>query len=95
MNTILPNRPLDTSPTRLVLAAPKLVQRPDALLEPLLARDPELFPLLHDVRKHRATEEDHVLPAWRVLDTDLEFLRTRSELAFDRVEGNVKKRNAR
>lgn len=57
-----------------VLAAPELVQRTNPLLEPFLASDPELLALLHDIREHRATEEDHVLPAWGVLDADLKFL---------------------
>ena len=84
MITILPksSTPADGNarPARrcLVLAARELVQGARALLEPLLPGDPELFPLLHDIREHRAPEEDHVLPAWRVLDTDLEFLSRRA-----------------
>jgi hypothetical protein len=58
----------------LAFAAAQLVERPDALLEPLLARDPEVLAALHDICEHRAAQEDHVLPAGRVFDLDLEFL---------------------
>lgn len=62
----------------LVLAPAELVERAHALLEPLLARHPELLAVLHDVREHGAAEEDHVFPARRVLDADLEFLWART-----------------
>ena len=58
----------------LVLSSPKLVQSTYSLLEPLLATDPELGTALHNIGEYGATKEDHVLPAWRILDTNLEFL---------------------
>lgn len=58
----------------LVLAPTELVERTDALLEPLLARDPKLLARLHDVRKHGATKENHMFSSRRVFNTDLEFL---------------------
>ena len=57
-----------------LIAPPQLIQRPRALLEPLVARYPEVRAVPHDVCEHGAAEEDHVLPAGRVLDADLEFL---------------------
>lgn len=58
----------------LVLSSPKLVQSTHALLKPLLATDPELRTALHDISEHGTTKEDHVLPAWWIFDTNLEFL---------------------
>lgn len=71
--------PLIRSPSALVFSASELVQRSGTLLEPLLSADPELFPVLHDVGEDGTAEEDHVFPAWRVFDADLEFLETRSK----------------
>lgn len=46
------------------------------MLVPLFSRNPKLFSSLHDIGQHCATEEDHVLPTWRIFNTDLEFLET-------------------
>ena len=58
----------------LILPSPKLVQRPNTLLIPLLSRYPELLSVLHNVRQHRSAEEDHVLPSWGIFYPDFEFL---------------------
>ena len=95
MITILPksSTPADGNacPARrcLVLAARELIQGARALLEPLLPGDPELFPLLHDVREHCTSEEDHVLPAWGILDTNLEFLFRSSQYECKKDEGGT------
>ena len=47
----------------------------DTLLIILGLRHPEGLLVLHDVREHRATQEDHVLATRRVLDTQLELRR--------------------
>ena len=44
------------------------------MLIPLLSRNPELFTALHNIGEHGPSKEDHVLPAGRILDPDLEFL---------------------
>ena len=41
--------------------------------------------LTHNVCKHRSTKEDHMSPAWWILDSDLEFLEARVSIAVDFV----------
>ena len=48
-----------------------------ALLGPLLFRDPELWPILHDIGKDGTSKEHHVFAARRVLDAQLELGETR------------------
>jgi hypothetical protein len=66
-----------------VLSPPELVERPGALFEPLLSADPELLSVFHDVCEDGTAEEDHMFPARRVLDTDLEFLRVKAQKSVD------------
>ena len=68
---ILPPAPPNNG---LVFTASEFIQCPNTLLEPLLPRYPELLSGLHDISQDGTTEEDHVLPAWGILDTNLEFL---------------------
>lgn len=58
----------------LVLPPAKLLQRPNTLLEPLFSRYPKVVAVLHDIGEDGTTEENHVFSAWRVFDTDFEFL---------------------
>lgn len=59
---------------RLVLAPIQFIQRANALLEPLFPRYPEFLAILHDIGENCSAKEDHMFPAWRVFDSDLEFL---------------------
>lgn len=58
----------------LVLSTAELIKGSYTLLKPLLPSYPKFFTVLHDVCKDCTAKEDHVLPAWRVFNPDLEFL---------------------
>lgn len=57
----------------------QLLQNAHPLLLVLLAGEPEVVLVLHDVGKYRPAKENHVLPSGRVLDADLEFLFTKKK----------------
>ncbi len=44
-------------------------------LGPLIPSDPEFLSPFHYVRQNSTAEEDHVLAAWGIFNSDFEFLR--------------------
>jgi len=57
-----------------LLCPPKLIERPNTLLEPLFPGYPELFSALHDISEDGTTEEYHVLASRGIFNAYFEFL---------------------
>ena len=58
----------------------EFLQHADSFLLVLLAGQPEVVLVLHDVGQHGSAQEHHVLSPGRVLDADLEFLKKQRDM---------------